>query len=276
MVSLLRSHLASPSRKSGFVPSASDKRFPNLWPDYGWVPELGITGSTLRDIGRHKAHATFNSTIEPSWEIDGQMGQVLEWATADANPYLNAGNIELDFTASRPWSILVFFLVSNTALDDRTMFSKWTGAGADSNQIRIRTNKETAPADLEIEVNDAPEKALLNIVELNKWYCAVVTNDGTAAANGINCQIREAFAGKIIDQAVSQHNGDAVLTSDVLLFGRPGTADEMLGKGGPTYLYNHVLLENELFQIAADVPVAGLIRMRWVAARLPSCTAARE
>ncbi len=39
-----------PSYKSGFARSAADSASPGLWPDNAWIPSLGATGTTVRDV----------------------------------------------------------------------------------------------------------------------------------------------------------------------------------------------------------------------------------
>jgi len=69
-VSLTLSQLARPSYAGGYARSAGESAYPDDWKSLQglWVPSLGATGQTLRDVSGEKNHGTLNSA---TWVAGG-------------------------------------------------------------------------------------------------------------------------------------------------------------------------------------------------------------
>jgi len=68
----MRNDLPQPSYQQGFASCAAESEYPELWKRLvgAWVPEMGCTGNTMRDLSLQKAHAS----ITPgkwNWQIRG-------------------------------------------------------------------------------------------------------------------------------------------------------------------------------------------------------------
>jgi len=74
-------YLLKPSYATGYAKNASQSAHPNLWDGLvgAWMPSLGVTGETLRDVSGNGNHGTLGSgmipankwiTTEKSWVLD--------------------------------------------------------------------------------------------------------------------------------------------------------------------------------------------------------------
>ncbi len=77
----MRSRNVRPSWKQGFARNAAESAYPGLWKGLvgAWVPSLGVTGLTLRDVsGRHNHGTLTNMDPATDWVTTDQRG--LPWA----------------------------------------------------------------------------------------------------------------------------------------------------------------------------------------------------
>lgn len=100
-----------PSYASGYAKSASESANPNLWDGLvaSWVPNLGVTGDSLRDISGKGSHATGdNFDVGTDWGItevgpaltlngDGSEGML---TSVSAGDLVGTGNERLRITLS--------------------------------------------------------------------------------------------------------------------------------------------------------------------------------
>jgi hypothetical protein len=72
IITVKRSKHVEPSYKSGYAQSAGESAHPNLWDGLvgAWMPSMGVTGKTLRDISGNDNHGTLTnfSSIDVAWE----------------------------------------------------------------------------------------------------------------------------------------------------------------------------------------------------------------
>ena len=68
-----------PSYKSGYARSAAESSVPHLWDGLKglWMPTLGRTGLTLRDVSGNRNHGTL--TNGPTW-VPGPNGTVIDFS----------------------------------------------------------------------------------------------------------------------------------------------------------------------------------------------------
>jgi len=126
-----------PSWKSGFARSAGESANPSLWKGLvgAWVPALGVTGGTLRDVsGRHAHGALTNMPISTAWGV-GQYGHSLDFNT---NDYVNCGDLDtLDGFSSMTVILRIRF---DTVAGTQNLITKYIGVGDQRSYILIMTS----------------------------------------------------------------------------------------------------------------------------------------
>ena len=73
---------APPSFSSGFARSAGESAHTGLWKGLvgAWVPALGPTGETLRDVSGHHNHGTLDADMDPATDwVMTEHGAVLDF-----------------------------------------------------------------------------------------------------------------------------------------------------------------------------------------------------
>ena len=77
--------LATPSYKAGYARSAGESAHPNLWKGLAgaWVPAMGVTGGTLRDISGNKNHGTLTNMDPATDWVVGEKGLALDFDGSD-------------------------------------------------------------------------------------------------------------------------------------------------------------------------------------------------
>ena len=93
------SNILIPSYYSGFARNAAEAEYPELWTGLvgAWLPFLGPTGLTLRDVSGHYNHGTLTNMDPATDWVTSRMGYVLDFD--GANDYADCGNgTQLDIT----------------------------------------------------------------------------------------------------------------------------------------------------------------------------------
>jgi hypothetical protein len=113
--------IAKPSYQAGYARNASESENPKLWDGLvgAWMPSLGVTGETLRDVSGNGNHGTLTNMDAATDWVATSKGLALDYERSsnqyvyapDKNIY-NAGNY---FTASL-WVYPQYFHRNNTAL----------------------------------------------------------------------------------------------------------------------------------------------------------------
>ncbi len=121
------------------------------------------------------------------------------------------------FRQTEAWTFLTWFRVEQTSTDDNGFLAQW-GTGS-KEQVRFRTDDQTAPADIECGVGGTINNCtdVDEVVETNRWYLHAMTN-GTD----------DAMVQYVYDNGCTQlsidsngtHPGDAVAFEDLVVAGR--------------------------------------------------------
>lgn len=84
-----------PSYAGGFARNRAEAKYPELWRGLvgAWLPFLGLTGSTLRDISGYHNHGTLTNMDPPTDWIISEMGPAL--AFDGENDYVDCGDVEV-------------------------------------------------------------------------------------------------------------------------------------------------------------------------------------
>jgi hypothetical protein len=78
--------LLKPSYATGYAKNASQSAHPNLWDGLvgAWMPSLGVTGETLRDVSGNGNHGTlFHSNVPDAWSAN-EKGVNLDFSPANS------------------------------------------------------------------------------------------------------------------------------------------------------------------------------------------------
>jgi len=93
--------LLKPSYATGYAKNASQSAHPNLWDGLvgAWMPSLGVTGETLRDVSGNGNHGTFEGGT--SWGTNHQERSI--YLDGDDDWVSGLGDVSL--SASQPFSV---------------------------------------------------------------------------------------------------------------------------------------------------------------------------
>jgi len=96
-VSVRVKHNEKPSYKSGYAKSADESASPHLWNGLvgAWMPSLGVTGETLRDVSGNGNHGTLTGMDAATDWVATSKGLALDMVSP--NDYIDAGSMD-DFS----------------------------------------------------------------------------------------------------------------------------------------------------------------------------------
>jgi len=58
-----------PTLQGGYADCRDDSLYPDLWPDHGWCPSLGIQGASLRNVA-HRRHPPLTLSTGNTWSVN--------------------------------------------------------------------------------------------------------------------------------------------------------------------------------------------------------------
>ncbi len=247
----------APSYKTGYARSAFQCANPSLQKSLfgGWIPALGNVGDGLRDI-MGKNHGTFLSSTVPVWAKSGipsESQEVLEWGSEVNNSAVSLGNMpNFLFKQLEVWSVITSFSIAECASDARTLIAKY-GTGSDR-QFRLITDQQTAPTNLEVWTGATLTLNSGDVIELDTWYTACVTNDGTGLDNSVSLRVFDTSGSRLGILADWDHKGNSADFSQPVSLGGniANNFDEFRGELGATYFYTKMLSVPEQRLVARD------------------------
>ena len=113
--------LLKPSYATGYAKNASQSAHPNLWDGLvgAWMPSLGVTGETLRDVSGNGNHGTLTNMDAASDWVATSKGLALDYDLS-TNQYVYAPHRSIyragDYFTASLWVYPQYFHLAQTAL----------------------------------------------------------------------------------------------------------------------------------------------------------------
>lgn len=130
---------------------------------------------------------------------------------------------QTEFDEGRQWTCGAFFRIENSATDDRSIISRWSGS-----HFNLRTNAEAAPTTIEV-IKGATTITGAESIELNTWYCIVVAQSAGASNNTMTLFTMNMDGTFVDDGLTGTDGGDNAATSSDIGSRNDGDADLMDG-----------------------------------------------
>lgn len=160
----------SPSYKQGFARSRGDARYPGLRDGLVglWLPALGPTGLTLRDISGYGNHGTLTGMDPATDWVVTEKGWTLD--CDGVNDYVV---VDVPFTTSSPWTLICHFRL--LTVGNKKPFGLTAGFGADEH---MAFGVETASD--EWKISSSGESGGSSDIKANtNWHQGGLWWDGT-------------------------------------------------------------------------------------------------
>jgi hypothetical protein len=245
IITVKRSKHVEPSYKSGYAQSAGESAHPNLWDGLvgAWMPSMGITGKTLRDVSGNGNHGTFEGGT--SWGTNHQERSIY----LDGNDDWVSGLGDVSLSASQPFSVTakvklidyvdyyptIFQIKTDTNYSVSMFLSVINGYqglnfGSAQTWYRIRTGSSIAA---------------------NETNFFVITYNGKGAGTSSNFSIfqngvRKSFVGSSAFNTTSQDNYIGTTNNSSRVF------DDFYGHINSASIYNRVLSPQEIQTLYVD------------------------
>ncbi len=249
--------LLVPSYKTGYARNAGKSENPGLWDDLRglWVPALGPTGLTLRDVSGHKNDGTLTLMAPATDWVMSEKGWVLDYD--GANTYVDCGDAD-DFSfgnGTRDWPFSVSALVNMRDATNFTGAAKYTSVGG----LEWRFSTDGADKWLFLMYDTSVNKFIARLTDAltgreNDWMHVVGVYDGSSVLAGISIYI-DGVRADTADWTAAPYVAMEPLNQSVRI-GRILSA-ESNGQIGPVSLYGRILAHSEIQQLYAD-PFAAL------------------
>ena len=233
--------IIKPSYQSGYARNASESENPNLWDGLvgAWMPSLGVTGETLRDVSGNGNHGTLTNMDAASDWVATSKGLALDFD--GSNDFVDTG-IDPSFDAL---TISCWFQYSNTYLRVALgRYTEWYNPGV----FRITANGiiglgDQAPSGGYGEM--LPSSSLT--FSTGQWVNTVFTYDGKTYRS-----YHQGIAGGTLNRT----HTFASSGSQNIWIGRrtsvPTYANYFLGNITNTSIYNRALSPTEIKQLYVD------------------------
>lgn len=128
--------LLKPSYATGYAKNASQSAHPNLWDGLvgAWMPSLGVTGETLRDVSGNGNHGTLTNMDAASDWVTTSKGLALDFD--GVNDYVDLG-VSL-FSGSQPATLSMTF-VTHDITNDRKIFAQTSNIAGAAKDFTLET-----------------------------------------------------------------------------------------------------------------------------------------
>jgi hypothetical protein len=141
-VSVRVKHNEEPSYKAGYAKSADESASPHLWNGLvgAWMPSLGVTGDTLRDVSGNGNHGTLTGMDAATDWVTTSKGLALDFD--GSNDYVKPYNLPVNFTKDFSFSINISSSSASTvvAMGHYASFSSRWWVGFTSGKLRFLIN----------------------------------------------------------------------------------------------------------------------------------------
>ncbi len=250
----------TPSWKQGFARNAAESAAPGLWKGLVglWVPSLGPTGLTLRDLcgaGNHGALTNMDPATD--WVTTGQRGipWALDFAGGATDETVDLGDPQS--LEPSTWSGMTLFISArragtaawDTLLDKGEEFQAAANTTLNfgiRNNDRMRFNVSNGVALTGIETGDT-------VIDAGVWRDYAATWDGTTSANGMKIY-RDAV---LIEQGTADYAISSVVHASGRrwwLSGHASGANQLFFTGlkSRVGIWSRDLLPSEIQQLHTD------------------------
>ncbi len=106
-----------PSYKAGYAKSASESAYPNLWDGLvgAWMPGLGVTGGTLRDVSGNRNHGTLTNMDPATDWVTSEKGLALDFDGVDDQVLADISVNDLKLNSNLPRTVTSEFYLNDTS-----------------------------------------------------------------------------------------------------------------------------------------------------------------
>jgi hypothetical protein len=257
LLSINKPKRSEPSYKSGYAKSASESASPHLWDGLvgAWMPSLGATGGTLRDVSGNDNHGTLNGMDAASDWVATSKGLALDFDGVDDYARCLDANNAADFDVKNGCSFFVEFTADNVS--GGTSFSssnpRYFIAKSDDNHV-TRSNYLVRLLGQRIEFTYCNAFQSYNgfyttdpLVNVGERYFAGVMHDGTSVRMFING--REV---SVTTYAGSATNNSLTGKADIWFGSQFASQRFFDGRIHSTSIYNRALSPQEIQELYVD------------------------
>ncbi len=242
---MARARHSPPSYHQGYADRPSRSAYPGLWEGLigAWVPALGVTGGTLRDVSGHGVHGTLVSIPSTGWGISNNPRVPGYALTFDGSAdYVTMGDAEAFNFTSGQMAVLVWFKTPARDILENERLVSHGFAGTDFG-FDLAFNKT---GDIMTFGDSAGFRKTTNVFDDGNWHRIVGQHNGTNALSGLFIYvdgIRED------DDEAGTFNGFSVNSEPLTIGGsfNSSTAEKFFnGEIGEVRIYNRILAEAEI------------------------------
>jgi len=250
--------LLKPSYATGYAKNASQSAHPNLWDGLvgAWMPSLGVTGETLRDVSGNGNHGTLTNMDAATDWVATSRGLALDYD--GGNDYVTCGaKKKFEFFLGDSISTSCWVKPTNTSIQAfQAMFTIGGSAGVPRDrtyQLRILSDRRVNALYRNLSNNAWHEKRTnASHVNNNEWI-----NIATTFTYGAGASWKIYINGKVVDSFYYAGNGNAppINTSNDEVFigvGEDGSSQHWLGNIGNFLLYRRYLSPSEINHLYVD------------------------
>ena len=165
--------LLKPSYASGYAKNASQSAHPNLWDGLvgAWMPSLGVTGKTLRDVSGNGNHGTLTFMAAASDWVATSKGLALDFD--GVNDYVNIGD-----KISAPKNLSIFSWVKCDNTFYFPIVSKGIGA-VGQREYQLWVYQGAIGGGVAHEPTGDVDVVYGSVIGTNKWFYLGMTWDGS-------------------------------------------------------------------------------------------------
>lgn len=264
--------IAKPSYQAGYARNASESENPKLWDGLvgAWMPSLGVTGETLRDVSGNGNHGTLTNMDAASDWVTTSKGLALDFD--GVNDSVSAGDSDKfsfgDSTNDKPFTVESLCRFSNLSgtfdgiiAKDNGSVREWSLLRA-SSTFRFFLKNQGGGSQQSVDVQ-------LFGIQTNRWYSVAASYDGrggSSAYQGMKIYVdgvERSVAASAIQTYTAMANTAAPLTIGSY------AANYFAGNIASSKLYNRALSASEIKQLYVD-PLAPFRRKQRVSVAVPA------
>lgn len=227
-----------PSYHQGFARSAGESAYPGLWKDLrgAWIPSLGPTGTTLRDVSGYGAHGTLTN-MDPSddWRIS-ERGYILNY-DGSTNEHVLIGNpAHLQITGHITVQAWVRFTSDNA---NTGVVSKW-GTTTNRNFRLIFSLTESNSGAFTVQSGNNTFSALNTTTNYNdgEWHLMTGRWNGANVLFDMDAGTGDSVVGDALTAALDNNTIEVQIGKY--------NAFEFIGDIGPVFIWARSITNNEM------------------------------
>jgi hypothetical protein len=238
-ISIKVKHNEEPSYKAGYAKNAVESENPHLWKGLvgAWMPSLGVTGDTLRDVSGNGNDGTLTN-----------MDTATDWVTSEKG-------LALDFDGSND-QIIIPNKEKLNLISDITLFAFGYKRLHNTYPYLINKSSNNSQTQYLIGWNVASELRFFSMgrsvaipvstvgLSLNEWFSVAGTRRGDTITLFVN--------GTEVASSILPVINTAVSTAGVRLGTLGWTGDSLNGYQGSTSIYNRALSTQEIKHLHDD------------------------